>query len=431
MLTFNCQKRLIRILVLILVTLFCFTSCSSNTVKTSKDSGNQLLDDDDFDDGDDDNSSSDDDDDDDSTEYAEPFDPTQKGPYAVGVKTFIFVDESRDDYASRGKRTLLTEVWYPAPEWTRDYPRDTVDKFLRNWFDFIESLGKLLLPPEEVDNFSAERDCARGVPMHPAGPYPLILISHGNASIRIAHMSLGEYLASHGYIVVVPDHIGNAVFVTLPKRLVIYNPILMPFSFVDRMQDFWFLIDHLTALNQNDPEGFFTGMVDVENIGVAGHSYGAVTATEGTIFDERIDAAVEMAAFMVPIWREGFDASFMFMMGVEDKTMGDYNPAVRLIDFPLSPTPKFMISIDDGGHYTFTDACVLIPTLMGNGDGCGEGTRRFTGESFEYLDYDTSMAIVNTYVTAFFGYNLKGQNEMLDVLTHNLYPDEMDLAWKL
>jgi len=381
---------------------------------------------------DDDTTAMTDDDDNDDTAFDEPFDPTGWGPYAVGNRTILFKDPSRFCLPSRGARQLLTEVWYPAPEWTRDLPRDTVDKFLGNWVDLITTIFSYLLPPEELANFSGERNSARDVPLRAdRGPYPVVLISHGNAAIRFAHMSQAEYLASHGYIVAVPDHIGNAVFVTLPDRLVIYNPLLMPSAFLSRIGDMSFLADEFARLNENDPEDFFTGLVDTAHIGVAGHSFGAVTGTEAAILDERYQAAVEMAAFTIPILPDDFDTPFMFMMGVEDRTMGDYNPVVRYLDFPLLPEPKFLISLYNGGHYTFTDACILIPSLMGDGDGCGEGTRRWTGEPFTYLPYEESTPLINTYLAAFFGFTLKGQDVMLATLTTNLYPEEMMLMFDL
>lgn len=374
----------------------------------------------------------DDDDNDDDTAFDEPFDPTARGPYAVGNRTILFKNPSRFCLPSRGARQLLTEVWYPAPEWTRDLPRDSVDKYLGDWFGLIMKIFGYLVPPEELANFTAQRNSARDVPLRAdRGPYPVVLISHGNAAIRFAHMSQGEYLASHGYIVAAPDHIGNAIFVTLPDRLVIYNPLLMPSAFLSRIGDMAFLADEFTRLNENDPEGFFTGLVDTNHIGLAGHSFGAVTGSEAAILDERFQAAVEMAAFTIPLLPDDFDTPFMFMMGAEDRTMGDYNPVVRFIDFPLLPAPKFLLSLYDAGHYTFTDACILIPSLMGDGDGCGDGTRRWTDEPFTFIPYEESTQLINTYLAAFYGYTLKGQEVMLDTLTNNLYPDEMMLMYEL
>jgi dienelactone hydrolase len=385
-------------------------------------------DDDSVSDDDDDASDDDDDDDDDNdTSFDEPYDPTDLGPYEVGNRTFLFVDENRVDRVSRGYRKLLTEVWYPAPKNAVELPANTVRSFMEPWSDFIKTILALLLPPEELENLEAETGSYRNAPLETrGGPYPIVMMSHGNAAIRFAYWSLAEYLASHGYIVISPDHIGNAVFVTLPDRLQIYNPIHMPVSAVYRVMDLWFLTDLFTELNDFDPEGLFTGMIDTESIGVVGHSLGGVTGSEWAILDPRVTAAVDMGAFFIPIFPANFNAALMVMVGSEDRTMGDWTPFTKIFH-RISPTPKYWLEVFDGGHYTFSDACDLIPTLMGEGDGCGIGHRKDTGEEFDYLDQETGFAIMNSYITAMFGYHLKGRDSMLDDLITNRFPDEMDL----
>lgn len=41
------------------------------------------------------------------------------------------------------------------------------------------------------------------------GPFPLVVYSHGNGGLRYVSAFLTEHLASHGFIVVAPDHVGN------------------------------------------------------------------------------------------------------------------------------------------------------------------------------------------------------------------------------
>ncbi|MCZ7584426.1 MAG: hypothetical protein M5R36_14385 [Deltaproteobacteria bacterium] len=363
-------------------------------------------------------------------DFAEPYDPTAPGPYAVGVKTYIFVDESRDDYASRGKRTLLTEVWYPAPRWTVQLPRDKMRNFLGDWYPVFRNIAKLFLPEDELDNFEAVRDVARDVPAFAqGGPFPLVLISHGNSSIRFASMSVAEYLASHGYVVVAPDHIGNAAFVTLPDRFQIYNPILRPFCANDRVEDLIFLMDKFSDLTRGDPDGFFTGRIDVTRVGLVGHSYGAETVAETARRDGRVLAAVPMAN-ATGITAGETDSAFMYMIGDEDHTTGDVNHFVRNRDYPGAPAPRFLLEFFNAGHYSFADTCIIAATI-GERDGCGPGKRKETGEPFEFIDHDLAMEIISGYITAFFGYTIKHQDVMLSALANNLYPDEISLLYEL
>ena len=41
------------------------------------------------------------------------------------------------------------------------------------------------------------------------GPYPLVVFSHGNGGMRLQSLFFTEYLASHGYVVIAPDHTYN------------------------------------------------------------------------------------------------------------------------------------------------------------------------------------------------------------------------------
>ena len=53
------------------------------------------------------------------------------------------------------------------------------------------------------------------------GPYPLIVFSHGNGGLGVQSFFLTEYLASHGYVVVCPDHTGNSLLTELPGGVVV------------------------------------------------------------------------------------------------------------------------------------------------------------------------------------------------------------------
>ena len=44
------------------------------------------------------------------------------------------------------------------------------------------------------------------------GPRPVLVFSHGNSGVRWQSPFFTEYLASHGWVVVAPDHVGNTLF---------------------------------------------------------------------------------------------------------------------------------------------------------------------------------------------------------------------------
>ncbi|MCC6157510.1 MAG: dienelactone hydrolase family protein [Deltaproteobacteria bacterium] len=364
------------------------------------------------------------------SDYPEPYDPAARGPYQVGVRTYVFVDDSRWQDSPAGGRRVLTEVWYPAFDSAADWPRDIPRTFFNGWDDVIFSVFKAIgVPQTEIDNFDAPRDVARDAPLYPwGGPIPLVLLSHGFAGVRFQDFTLCEYLASHGYIVVAPDHTKNAFVTAFPEGPVIFNPLATPWSYAHRLKDLSFLIDVFTDLNAADPEAFWNGRIDLARVGAIGHSFGGTTVLQETKRDGRIGAAVDMASFMFPFLPDGFDTPLMFMIGAEDHSMGDTEPLIR-VNFAQSPAPKYFLEFYDGGHYTFTDACILSPTLFGEGDGCGYERRGDTNEPFHFIEHDLAFEIINGYITAFFGLHLKGQDGMRAFLGENHYPDEIDYAF--
>ncbi|MBW2652482.1 MAG: dienelactone hydrolase family protein [Deltaproteobacteria bacterium] len=357
---------------------------------------------------------------------SEPFDPMQYGPYPVGNKTLYWMDENRWDPVLLFWRTLQVEVWYPAEDWSREMPRDIVRNFLGEWDELILYIfGLLGVGDEELANVEKETRSARNPKIRSGdAPYPVVLFSHGTRGLRFQNYTMCEYLASHGYVVVSPDHVGNALFTTYPNKLVIYRFLMTPLSFIDRQKDLSFLIDKLDELNQNDPYGFFTGMVDISRVGVIGHSFGANTAQEVIKYDDRIGASVAFAGPQIPLLPPDFDTPIMTMFGSEDHTMHDWEFLIRY-NYMDRPPPKIMLDFINGGHYTFTDACVLLPTLFGQGNGCGSSRRFDTGEEFDFIDHDQAFKIINTYVTAFFDSYLKEQESTFYHLYMNIEPAEV------
>ncbi len=165
--------------------------------------------------------------------------PDLPGPWAVGHTEFSIVDAGRDD------RELALDLWYPV--------------------DAADATGALtfysLLGPIGLTSSTA----LEGVPV--AGSVrPLIVFSHGFGGINIQSIRLMEHLASHGFIVVAPEHTGNTQF----------DPS-SPDPEADRYPDIAFVIDEMEVLNTTGGHAFFD-RVDTSNVGVAGHSLGGMTA---------------------------------------------------------------------------------------------------------------------------------------------------------
>lgn len=129
----------------------------------------------------------------------------------------------------------------------------------------------LSAPPRE---FSADiylpRQSARAMPM------PVIVISHGLGSGRTSFRYFAEHLASHGFVVAVPEHPGSSerqISALLDGKA---DDVSNPREFIDRPLDVSYLLDELTRLNQTD--GPFKGRININQVGVMGQSFGGYTA---------------------------------------------------------------------------------------------------------------------------------------------------------
>lgn len=357
------------------------------------------------------------------------YDPGEPGPYAVGNTTRIFMDTSRHDILTQGPRQLMTEIWYPVMPQDAIGEPDTPRAMLGPWADLVATVLGLVLPDEEVENFDRPLGSIRNAPLAPEGPYPVVIYSHGNAGIRFQAYTLCEHLASHGFIVAAPDHTGSAFVTALPDKLVIYNPLLSIFDFYVRPVDLMFLLDALVDLNVMDPQGMFSNTMDVGRVAISGHSYGGFAALETFRHDPRFSACIPFAGPDIPIVDEQIEQGLMSFVGMEDHTLGDYIPLHTLI-YEMMPAPKALLRVDRAGHYSFTNVCDLVPSIMGDGDGCGTAQSLWDDSEITFIDADIAWRIVNTYVTAWLAWRLKDE-DFTDLLQVNRFGQWMEYAVRL
>jgi len=427
-------KKLI-FLFFILACLAFIAGCASDDdapLKSLGQENDESIDDDTDDDDtvDDDDDVPDDDISDDDDDPLLPADPAKRGPFEVGNRTFVFVDESRQCPFAGGKRTLVVEVWYPATAEAASLPRNTI---MDTWAGYEEEAVEALLNygvlPSEIPNFYGETTSARDASIETAyAPYPLIVYSHGWTNYRTQNFAMSEYLASHGFIVVASDHPGDTFFTPIPGNLTYWGGGDDPFFFYRSLRlrtgDVHFLVDSFLELNGDDPNGLLTGMIDTEHIGMIGFSLGGQTVLENASNDDRVDAVASLTSSAFPGGIRDYHASLMFIFGLEDRTLGFENPLILTQYFAALP-PKFMGVFPLAGHHCFSDTCLLRPS-MGAGDGCGMGNHLFGGGPFEFPSYETMRAILDPYLTAFMGCILRNEQHMQTYLQENHAPETIN-----
>lgn len=103
---------------------------------------------------------------------------------------------------------------------------------------------------------------------------PVILISNGLGGQRDRYINLAQHLTSHGFAVVIPDHIGSndqrqkAFFAGL------YKENFDAEEYINRPLDITYVLNQLEKLNSSE----FKGQLNLKQIGMFGYSFGGTTA---------------------------------------------------------------------------------------------------------------------------------------------------------
>lgn len=124
-------------------------------------------------------------------------------------------------------------------------------------------------------------------PDRPGFSLPLVVISHGLGEDRGNFSYLAQFLASHGFVVVLPEHIGSSSRQFASAAAGFANPPGAQEA-IERPQDIRFVLDRLIL----EPQ--WRNRVNSQRVAVIGHSYGGVTALmlAGAVIEpEKIRAA--------------------------------------------------------------------------------------------------------------------------------------------
>ncbi|HEX8342704.1 MAG TPA: alpha/beta fold hydrolase [Tepidisphaeraceae bacterium] len=147
------------------------------------------------------------------------------------------------------------------------------------------------------------------LPADTSGPAPVILFSHGLGASREMYGYLGTYWAEKGFVAVHLTHVGSDDSVwrnATDSRVDAMMAAASAANYVARLGDIAFVIDELTRQNAEKSSRLF-GRLNLEQIGMAGHSFGALTAqaeagqsilvagVERVFRDPRIKAVVAMS----------------------------------------------------------------------------------------------------------------------------------------
>lgn len=205
---------------------------------------------------------------------------------------------------------------------------------------------------------------------------PVILFSHGLGGSCENNSYLGKHWAAAGYVAVFVQHPGsdNEVWKSAPrgKRLAALKAAASARSLRQRIGDIPFVIDQLEIWNKQDGH-VLKGRLDLKQIGMSGHSFGAVTtlAVAGRKYpfnrsfpEKRITAFLAMS----PQPGKGLPASKSFghlkkpilcMTGTRDGSPLDptLKPSKRREVYSALPDgDKYQLVLDGAEHSAFGDS---------------------------------------------------------------------------
>jgi predicted dienelactone hydrolase len=168
----------------------------------------------------------------------------EDGLYQVGIKS---PDIENDN-------SLANTIWYPAN-----------NGFIAQEFTYSYEV-KLGKPLGTVSIASFVGQATINAPFDLSdAPYPLVILSPGFSIGSTAYAWLAEHLASHGFVVISPDH---------NEKLDPENELWR--SAITRPQD---ILDVLSYVEEElEAEGALQGLIDINSVAVIGHSYGGYTA---------------------------------------------------------------------------------------------------------------------------------------------------------
>ena len=374
--------------------------------------------------------------------------PKPTGTYDVGIKYLHLIDKKRIDPfldTSTKNRELMVKVYYPAK---MDNTK-SVSRYFHNSPGLIRSFTAFYNVPNFVfDHLLLVRtNSTEGLQLSKQQQnYPVVLFSHGAGTSMEVQTSQSEDLASHGYIVVAIDHTYVSAATVFPDRIVSAREATTDFNTVEPAEiitqimadDAAFVIEQLGEMNDGKSDSLFDGKLDIEKIGIIGHSVGGAVAYNLAINDSRVKAAINldgrvyitpedpknMAAFLMLASdkyhvqtlqdRQSLLKNFEGMTSEEQKNIlfmygspeayaeaynKDFQNVVGLTD--VLKVSGNLFTIEGSDHMKFTDIGLFIGASQ---------LREFIGIGGK-TDPVKCLAITKSLTVAFFDQHLKGENK--------------------
>jgi pimeloyl-ACP methyl ester carboxylesterase len=361
--------------------------------------------------------------------------PAPTGHFAVGRTTYTWVNNTQMDElapSSGAKREVLVWIWYPSAAATSAAP---VEYLPAPWRLALAQHSGVLMSQFFTRDLSLVRAHSTSDPevSSEQRPYPVVIMRAGGGALTTDFTTLAEDLASHGYIVVGFDAPYRTFVVVLPDNRIVIRPATndpenlqadQANRLINRLLSMWtsdtkFVVSQLEQLNAADPSGKFTGRLDMQRLGMFGHSFGGATALQFCHDDPQCKAGIDMdGAPYGSVVQDGLKQPFMFILGdhshdLPDSASGQIHANFQSI-YDRLPNGRLFITIRGANHFSFSDQMLLKSHYV---------IRLLCMFGFGGLDGRRGLTITADYVRTFFDVYLKEAPVALLNNPSQLYPE--------
>jgi len=344
------------------------------------------------------------------------------GEYQVGTQVIHMVDNDRSAWygqESNNPREIMVRIWYPAQPQEGDLKAPYVynEKLIGDMVSEGFGIPKYLM--QNLSNINGN-SWSEAQPVNKK--FPVIIFSHGIGGLKTQNTTQMEEMASHGYVVFSCDHAYDAGVSIFPGERIILGKTAIPDDLTKeekwnmrraqldyRAADIQFMLDEMAQGNFLSVA--LKNSLDLEHIGVFGHSFGGGASVVVAATDERIDACFGLDAWFLPVPSNVLNSDlkkpFIHLGQVRWKEKDNY----LKLDTLAANNSAWSLRLDVQGatHYDFTDFSQFskLTKRYGSGEIAPPRIRKIT----------------NSVVREFFDQYLKNGPALVVETYEKLYPE--------